>query len=147
MEEKGLGLPPSYDATHGVSNPTFDTIYSPPMSEPTVSPPYYGHSQPAYGNVVSQQPMVNYTQVTTVPDNMTLAILSLLCCWPLGIAAIMKASDSRAALARNDIPTALADANDAKRYSCLGIGFGVFSVVVTVIILVVVFTTLNIYSY
>ncbi|KAH9488913.1 hypothetical protein Btru_058646 [Bulinus truncatus] len=126
MDEKGQVPPPAYDSTYGVSNPAYDTVYSPQMINtggPVQQTSPYGYAQPAYGNtVVTQQPIPVYNQVAVVPDNMAMAIFAIFCCWPLGIAAIMKASDSRTALARNDIPSAIANANDARRYSWMGIG-------------------------
>lgn len=150
MEEKCD--PPTYDS-HGIANPNYNTVYSPPLGEPAPSGPtqpypitspgspmYVYPTQNVYGNttMVAQPPMMTVNRVSTVPDNMTLAVVSLLFFWPLGIAAIMKASDCREALARNDISKAAEYSAEAKRYAWFSIGIGLVGTIIMIIVLAVV---------
>ncbi|CAL1532096.1 unnamed protein product [Lymnaea stagnalis] len=158
MDQKGE--PPAYDAP-GISNPNFNTVYSPPLGEPGTTgstqpyaypppgPPMYMYpTQNVYGNttVVAQPPLMQVNRVTSVPDNMILAVVSLFFFWPLGIAAIMKASESREALARNDVAQALQYSTEAKRYALFSIGLGIVGIIVMIIVLAVVLRS-NYYYY
>ncbi|XP_076115040.1 proline-rich transmembrane protein 1-like isoform X1 [Mytilus galloprovincialis] len=74
------------------------------------------------------------------PDYMTRAIMVTVCCfWPIGIFAIMKASESKSAYARGDLAGAKENSRSAKQLSNIGIAAGVVSVVILVIIMGVYF--------
>lgn len=74
------------------------------------------------------------------PDYMTRAILVTVCCfWPIGIFAIMKASESRAAYARGDLHTSKEMSMSARKLSNIGIAAGVVSMVIGVILIGIYF--------
>ncbi|BFZ16186.1 hypothetical protein BsWGS_19225 [Bradybaena similaris] len=147
MEGK-TDLPPSYATDYG-NNYGQQTGAYPAQTQFS---PSYGYSGPAvtnqsqstYGNtVIVSQPQPATILATTVPDNFGLAVFATICCfWPLGIFAIMKASDSRAALGRGDLSSALISANESRRLSLISIGVGIL-VIIGVIIAVVVIVVNN----
>ncbi|BFZ16189.1 hypothetical protein BsWGS_19228 [Bradybaena similaris] len=136
-----------YTANHGQPQATYPTQYNP-----------YGYPGPAapmqtqgnYTNaVVVTQGVPGTILTTTVPDNMGLAIFATFCCFlPLGIFAIMKASDSRSHLARGDISAALITSNESRRLSLIAIGIGVLMIIgIIVAVVVVVVTGVNTRTY
>ncbi|XP_059161986.1 uncharacterized protein LOC131945031 [Physella acuta] len=154
MEEK-TAPPPSYEASNsgsgGIANPNYDAVYSPPLTVSTAPvQPYYGipmGNQSVYGNTVITQPAMVYNQVQAVPDHTTLAVMSAICCCPLiGLFAVMKALDSRTALANNDIPLAMTRAQEAKRLSIITIICGAVVCIVAVVVVVVVLQS-SLYYY
>ncbi|XP_046369080.2 uncharacterized protein LOC124143958 isoform X1 [Haliotis rufescens] len=93
------------------------------------------------------QPGAYHGCVSQVPDHMGLAILAtVLCCWPLGIVAILRAQEARRASDRGDLPSALMLSAQAKRYSLWAVACGCILVAVTIVIVVVVITS-NSYYY
>lgn len=87
--------------------------------------------------------------VNVVPDNMGMAIFTtILCCWPLGLVAIMRAQESRRAMERGDIATAMRMSTEARRYSVWAIIAGCITIAFSITILVVVITqSSTYYSY
>jgi hypothetical protein len=61
---------------------------------------------------------------TTVPNYLIPAILSLFCCWPLSIVAIIFAAQVNGKVAAGDIPGAMDASKKAKMFSFIAIGLG-----------------------
>lgn len=78
--------------------------------------------QPIPTVVTVQQP---YVQPVHVPNYAVLSWLAcFLCCWPIGIVAVLKSYQVNNALAVNDIPRALRASQDALQYSISAVIFG-----------------------
>ncbi len=84
----------------------------------------YGAHQPAAG-----PPPAN---------NLVLAILSVFCCWPLAIAAIINAASVNGKWAQGDAAGAQAAADKAKKFAMWGIIAGVVIWVLYIIFFVVI---------
>lgn len=134
----------------GYSNPTGAGYGQPaPGGYGQQAPPAQGYYPPSQGYagygfnqqtaVVVNQPVSGTGMVTqAVPDHMGLAIFTTLCCcWPLGLVAIMRASESRRALERGDLRAASTYSMEARRYSMWAIAGGCISIVLTIVIIVV----------
>ncbi len=63
---------------------------------------------------------------TTVPNYLVPAILSIFCCWPLGIVAIIFAAQVNGKVAAGDLAGAADASKKAKLFSFIAIGIGVF---------------------
>jgi hypothetical protein len=61
----------------------------------------------------------------TVPNNLVIAIISIFCCWPLAIAAIIFATQVNSKVAAGDIAGAQEASAKAKKFSYIAIGIGV----------------------
>ncbi len=61
---------------------------------------------------------------TNIPNYLIPAILSLFCCWPLSIVAIIFAAQVNGKVAAGDIPGALDASKKAKLFSFIAIGVG-----------------------
>ena len=61
----------------------------------------------------------------TVPNNLVIAIISVFCCWPLAIAAIIFATQVNTKLAAGDIAGAQDASAKAKKFAYIAIGLGV----------------------
>jgi hypothetical protein len=72
----------------------------------------------------------------TVPNNLVIAIISILCCLPLGIAAIIFATQVNSKAAAGDIAGAQEAARKAKLFAMIGIGLGLLCIIIYVILLV-----------
>ena len=62
---------------------------------------------------------------TTVPNYLVPAIVSIFCCWPLGIVAIIFAAQVNGKVASGDIAGATEASKKAKLFSFIAIGIGV----------------------
>ena len=62
---------------------------------------------------------------TSVPNYLIPAIISLLCCWPLAIVAIIFAAQVNGKVAAGDIQGAMDASRKAKLFSFIAIGLGV----------------------
>ena len=62
---------------------------------------------------------------TTVPNYLVPAIISIFCCWPLGIVAIIFAAQVNGKVAAGDIAGAVEASKKAKLFSFIAIGIGV----------------------
>ena len=62
---------------------------------------------------------------TTVPNYLVPAILSIFCCWPLGIVAIIFAAQVNGKVASGDLAGAADASKKAKMFSFIAIGIGV----------------------
>lgn len=60
----------------------------------------------------------------TVPNYLVPAILSLLCCWPLAIVAIIFAAQVNGKVAAGDLAGAMDASKKAKMFSFISIGIG-----------------------
>jgi hypothetical protein len=74
----------------------------------------------------------------TVPNNMVLAIVSIFCCWPLAIPAIIFASQVNQKLAAGDVAGAEDASKKAKTFSYIALGLGALWVVFVIIYVVFV---------
>ena len=61
---------------------------------------------------------------TTVPNFLVPAIISIFCCWPLGIVAVIFAAQVNGKVASGDIAGAQDAAKKAKLFSYISIGIG-----------------------
>jgi len=66
----------------------------------------------------------------TVPNNLVIAIISIFCCWPLAIAAIIFATQVNSKLAAGDIAGAQEASAKAKKFSYIAIGVGLVCYVI-----------------
>ena len=60
-----------------------------------------------------------------IPNYLVLAILSIFCCWPLAIVAIINATKVNSLAAAGDTAGAMAASAAAKKWAYIGIGLGV----------------------
>jgi hypothetical protein len=72
----------------------------------------------------------------TVPNYMVPAIISIFCCWPLAIPAIIFAAQVNGKLAAGDTAGAEDSSKKAKMFSFIAIGLGVLGILIYVIMLV-----------
>jgi len=72
----------------------------------------------------------------TVPNYMVPAIISIFCCWPLAIPAIIFAAQVNGKVASGDIAGAQDSSKKAKMFSFIAIGLGVLGIVIYIIMLV-----------
>ena len=61
----------------------------------------------------------------TVPNNLVIAIISVFCCWPLAIPAIIFATQVNTKVAAGDMAGAQEASAKAKKFSFIAIGLGV----------------------
>jgi len=73
-----------------------------------------------------------------VPNNMVLAVLSIFCCWPLAIVAIIKAASVNNLVAAGDYAGAEKASADAKKFALIAIIGGVVVGVIGFIIQIVI---------
>ena len=71
-----------------------------------------------------------------IPNYLVPAILSLLCCWPLSIVAIIFAAQVNGKVAAGDIQGAMDASKKAKLFSFLAIGLGLAGGLIYVILMV-----------
>jgi interferon-induced transmembrane protein len=71
-----------------------------------------------------------------VPNYLIPAILSLICCWPLSIVAIIFAAQVNGKVAAGDIQGAMDASKKAKLFSFLAIGLGLVGGLIYVILMV-----------
>jgi hypothetical protein len=72
----------------------------------------------------------------TVPNYLVPAIISIFCCWPLAIPAIIFATQVNGKLAAGDRAGAEDSAKKAKMFSFIAIGLGLLLILIYVIMLV-----------
>ena len=72
----------------------------------------------------------------TVPNYMVQAIISIFCCWPLAIPAIIFATQVNSKLAAGDTAGAADSSKKAKMFSFIAIGLGLLCILIYVIMLV-----------
>jgi hypothetical protein len=154
-----------YEAGVGQEAPP---MYSPPQGGyPTQQPygpaagqPYKQVYQPAPGyasgalqpGMAYQQPMTTVVVTPAVPnpppDHLIFnIIMTIFCCWPIGIFAIMKSMACRDAAYRGDGQRAEQLSKDAKRLGYWTMGVGIGFIVVTVAITIVIYAVILIPSW
>ncbi len=69
----------------------------------------------------------------TVPNYLVPAIISIFCCWPLAIPAIIFATQVNGKVAAGDIAGAQDASKKAKMFSFIAIGLGLVAIVIYVI--------------
>ena len=117
-----------------------------PAAPPVVAPGAPVYPAPASGYVIPGQPggpppvvgqpQVIYVQAPVIseneaPDHLVMAILvTICCCLPLGIVAILKSTECRSARMRGDRDNALFYGREAKKFSMIGLGCGIALIVI-----------------
>lgn len=76
-----------------------------------------------------------------IPNYMVLGILSIFCCWPLAIFALMNAAKVNKLAAAGDVAGATQASASAKKFAMIGIIVGVLGYIVSGIIWAVVLAT------
>ncbi|HEX7721865.1 MAG TPA: CD225/dispanin family protein [Pyrinomonadaceae bacterium] len=71
-----------------------------------------------------------------VPNYMVPAIISIFCCWPLAIAAIIFAVQVNNKVQAGDIAGAQEASKKAKMFSFIGIGIGVVLILIYVVMMI-----------
>ena len=74
---------------------------------------------------------------TSVPNYLVLAIISLFCCTPLGIVAIIFAAQVNGKVAAGDIAGATDASKKAKMFSYISIGLGLAGILCYVLFIVI----------
>ncbi len=69
----------------------------------------------------------------TVPNYMVPAIISIFCCWPLAIPAIIFAAQVNGKVAAGDVAGAQDSSKKAKMFSFIAIGLGLVGILIYVI--------------
>jgi len=99
-----------------------------------------GMSSPVYGFAQQQQPGVIYVRATPIPkheapDHLVMAILATICCClPLGIVAIVKASECKAQRSAGNRDLAVKNSRAARKWGLWSIGIGtVFTIILSVL--------------
>ena len=72
----------------------------------------------------------------TVPNYLIPAIISIFCCWPLGIVAIIFAAQVNGKVAAGDLAGAADASKKAKLFSFISIGIGVVCGLIYVIMMI-----------
>lgn len=72
----------------------------------------------------------------TVPNYLVPAIISIFCCWPLAIPAIIFATQVNGKVAAGDIAGAQEAAKKAKMFAFIAIGLGLLGILIYIIMLV-----------
>lgn len=72
----------------------------------------------------------------SVPNYLIPAILSIFCCWPLSIVAIIFATQVNGKVASGDIQGAMDASKKAKLFSFLAIGLGLAAILIYIVITV-----------
>jgi len=72
----------------------------------------------------------------TVPNYLVPAIISIFCCWPLAIPAIIFATQVNGKVAAGDIAGAQDASKKAKMFAFIAIGLGLLGILIYVIMLV-----------
>ncbi|WAQ94544.1 PRRT1-like protein [Mya arenaria] len=158
MDDKGEAPPPYSPPTsgnYGLQNPAANASYpgqtnygyDQPQGHYNGSPQgqYAGYAHGSQGQFVNSSSMSNSNVVvaqvgggpiyqTSPQDYTTQAWIACLCCfWPTGLLAIMKASESRDALARGDLIGAQSASNSARQFVRISYVVGIVSVVFIVV--------------
>ncbi len=76
----------------------------------------------------------------TVPNYLVPAIISIFCCWPLGIVAVIFAAQVNGKVAAGDISGAEDASKKAKLFSYISIGLGLAGAVIYAIMMVLGFS-------
>jgi hypothetical protein len=93
----------------------------------------YGPPPPGGGGGYGGQPQINNFLVPS--------ILTIFCCWPLAIVAIINAAKVNGLLAQGDYAGAQAAANNAKRWAIIAAVVGVVGLIIGIILNVAVLSS------
>lgn len=74
----------------------------------------------------------------TVPNYLVPAIISVFCCMPLGVAAIIFAAQVNGKVAQGDIQGAMDSSKKAKMFSFIAIGLGLVGVLFYIVFWVII---------
>ena len=74
----------------------------------------------------------------TVPNYLVPAIISLFCCMPLGVVAVIFAAQVNGKVATGDIAGAMDSSKKAKMFSFIALGLGVLVIVCYVLFIVLI---------
>jgi hypothetical protein len=74
-----------------------------------------------------------------IPNYLVIAILSVFCCWPLAIVAIINATKVNKLIAAGDVTGAMVASANAKKWAFITIGLGLAAYVISAIIYVLIF--------
>src|SRR5205823_9566843 len=72
----------------------------------------------------------------TVPNYLVQAIISIFCCWPLAIPAIIFAAQVNSKVAAGDVAGAQDSSKKAKMFSFIAIGIGIVIILIYVIMMI-----------
>ncbi len=72
----------------------------------------------------------------SIPNYLVMAILSVLCCWPLAIVAIIFAAQVNGKIAAGDIQGAMSASKNAKLFSMIAIGLGLAGAIIYIVFMV-----------
>jgi len=126
--------PPSYNESVGQPS----TLPPPTYPVPSANPPAVvtGIPNPGMTPVVGQ-PQIIYVQAPVIPeeeapDHLVMAILvTVCCCLPLGIVAILKSTECRSARMVGDRNRAQLNSREAKKFALIGLACGIAIIVGT----------------
>lgn len=97
----------------------------------------YGTPPPPPGGTggYSAPPPVGGTGGTPPSNNLVLAILGLLCCWPIGIPAVVFAAQVNGKWASGDHAGAVEAAAKAKKFAIIALVLGIIATVIYLIMI------------
>lgn len=75
---------------------------------------------------------------TTVPNYLVVSIISAFCCMPLGVVAIIFATQVNSKVAAGDIAGAMEASKKAKMFSFIALGLGIAAILIYVVWIVLV---------
>ncbi|XP_002737561.1 proline-rich transmembrane protein 1-like [Saccoglossus kowalevskii] len=139
-------------ADYGTPPPPYPATAPGGQGYPAQPPPNYGQSLHASTNItnVMYQPGQNVTMTTITQsrpaDYMGLAIFATICCcWPIGIFAIIKASQVGSSFNGGDYAGAKEASDSARKLSYISIGCGIASFVISILFVIIyVFVILSV---
>jgi hypothetical protein len=92
---------------------------------------------PGGGGGYAAPPPVGGSMGTPPPNNLVLAIISLLCCWPIGIPAVVFAAQVNGKWHAGDAAGAAEAADKAKKFAIGALVLGIVGSIIYAIIIVV----------
>ena len=102
----------------------------------TPPPPPPGSGDGGYGGGYAAPPPMGGPSGSPPPNNLILAIVSLLCCWPVGIPAIIFAAQVNSKWAQGDQAGAVEASAKAKKCAIIAFVLGIISSVIYGIVVV-----------
>jgi ABC-type dipeptide/oligopeptide/nickel transport system permease component len=83
-----------------------------------------------------RRPWVAVRRALPPPNNLVLAILGLLCCWPIGIPAVVFAAQVNGKWASGDHAGAVDASAKAKKFAIIALVLGIVATVLYIILMV-----------